>query len=102
MSKINEHVYRTGLRQRWYSSAVVAKLVLSKIPKERRGVHTLTEPLKTSPMIWRVDDMAKALTVDAKKTSKTVQAVALGIIADHYGIEVAAPQRGRPKSVESE
>lgn len=46
--------------------------------------------------------VSKALTVDAKKTAKTVQAVALGIIADHYGIEVAAPQRGRPKSVESE
>lgn len=60
MSKINEHVYRTGLRQRWYSSQTVARLVLSKVPTERRGVHTLAEPLKTSPMIWRVDDMVQA------------------------------------------
>ena len=57
MSKINEHVYRTGLRQRWYSSETVARLVLSNVPKERRGVYTLAEPLKTSPMIWRVDDI---------------------------------------------
>lgn len=46
--------------------------------------------------------VAAALAKDAKKTSKTVQAVALEIIAEHYGIEVAAPQRGRPKSVEAE
>lgn len=46
-------------------------------------------------------DVAKALAADAEKTSTTIQAVALGIIADHYGIEVAAPQRGRPKSIES-
>lgn len=40
--------------------------------------------------------VAKALAGDAKKTKTTVQAVALGIIAEHYGIEVAAPKRGRP------
>ena len=55
-TKIGEHVYANGLRQRWYSDAKVAALVLAKIPAERRGCWTQQEPLRTSPGIWRVDD----------------------------------------------
>lgn len=48
------------------------------------------------------ENVVAKLAKDAKKAKTTVQAVVLGILADHYGIEVAAPQRGRPKNVESE
>ena len=45
------------------------------------------------------ENVGRELAKDAKKTKTTAQAVVLGILADHYGIEVAAPQRGRPKGV---
>lgn len=41
------------------------------------------------------DALLKRLTKDAKKT--TLQAVILRILAEHYGIEVDAPTRGRPR-----
>jgi len=41
-----------------------------------------------------------ALARDAIEGERTIQAVALGIIAEHYGIVVADPQRGRPKNPE--
>ena len=46
--------------------------------------------------------ISNELAEHVKKTRTTRQAVLLEIIAEHYGIEAAAPQRGRPKSVESE
>ena len=58
MAMVNEHVYRNGLRQRWYSSEQVARLVLSRISREKRGAWTMDKPLQTSPGIWRVDDKA--------------------------------------------
>ena len=45
------------------------------------------------------ENVGKELANDAKKAKTTVQAVVLGILAAHYGIEVAAPRRGKPKSV---
>lgn len=48
------------------------------------------------------ENVGAKLAKDAKKSKTTAQAVVLGILADHYGIEVAAPRRGKPKSVESE
>lgn len=45
-------------------------------------------------------EVVAALARDAIEGERTVQAVALEIIAGHYGIEVATPQRGRPKKVE--
>lgn len=48
------------------------------------------------------ENVGTTLAKDAKKSETTVQAVVLGILADHYGIEVAAPRRGKPKSVETE
>lgn len=45
-------------------------------------------------------DVVAALARDAIKGERTIQAVAMEIIAKHYGIEVATPQRGRPKKVE--
>lgn len=48
------------------------------------------------------ENVGTKLTKDAKKAKTTVQAVVLGILADHYGIEVAAPRRGKPKSAEAE
>jgi len=42
-------------------------------------------------------DVVVALASDAKNGNVTIQAVILSIIAEHYGIEVAAPRRGRPK-----
>ena len=43
-------------------------------------------------------EVGAKLAKDVKKLKTTTQAVILSIIAEHYGIEVAAPQRGRPKS----
>ena len=48
------------------------------------------------------ENVGARLAKDAKKAKTTTQAVVLGILASHYGIEVAAPRRGKPKSVESE
>lgn len=48
------------------------------------------------------ENVGDKLAKDAKKAKTTAQAVVLGILAEHYGIEVAAPRRGKPKSVESE
>lgn len=45
-------------------------------------------------------DVVAALARDAIHGERTIQAVALEIIAEHYGIEVAAPQRGRPSKVQ--
>lgn len=44
------------------------------------------------------ESVGAKLAKDAKKAKTTVQAVVLGILADHYRIEVAAPRRGKPKS----
>lgn len=46
--------------------------------------------------------VAKALAAEAKKTKRTIQAVVLEIVGEHYGVDVIAPRRGRPKSVETE
>lgn len=48
------------------------------------------------------ENVGAKLDKDAKKARTTAQAVVLGILAEHYGIKVAAPRRGKPKSVESE
>lgn len=48
------------------------------------------------------ENVGAKLAKDAKKSKTTVQAVVLDILAGHYGIEVAAPRRGKPKSVETE
>ena len=45
------------------------------------------------------ENVGAKLAKDAKKSKTTAQAVVLGILADYYGIKVAAPQRGRPKGV---
>ncbi len=47
------------------------------------------------------ENVGAKLAKDAKKTKTTAQAVVLGILARHYGIEVVAPRRGKPKSVEA-
>lgn len=46
------------------------------------------------------ENVGAKLAKDAEKSKTTVQAVVLGILAKHYGIEVAAPRRGKPKSVD--
>lgn len=48
------------------------------------------------------ENVGKELAKDAKKSKTTAQTVVLAILASHYGIEVAAPRRGKPKSVEAE
>ncbi len=48
------------------------------------------------------ENVGAKLARDAKKAKSTAQAVVLGILAEHYGIEVVAPRRGKPKSIESE
>ena len=45
------------------------------------------------------ENVGAKLAKDAKKAKTTTQAVVLGILADHYGIEVAAPRRGQPKKL---
>jgi len=42
-------------------------------------------------------DVVVKLACDAIDAGVTIQAVILAILAEHYGIEVAAPRRGRPK-----
>lgn len=46
------------------------------------------------------ENVGVKLAKDAKKAKTTQQAVVLGILADHYGIEVAAPRRGKPRTNE--
>ncbi|GDY10813.1 hypothetical protein LBMAG52_43010 [Planctomycetia bacterium] len=48
------------------------------------------------------ENVGAKLAKDAKKSKTTAQAVVLGILADHYGIEVTVPRRGKPKGVESD
>jgi len=48
------------------------------------------------------ENVGAKLAKDAKKSKTTAQAVVLGILAEHYGIEVTAPRRGKPKIAESE
>lgn len=43
------------------------------------------------------DALQKPLAKDAKRQKKTEQAVILAILADHYGVEIEAPARGRPR-----
>ena len=47
-------------------------------------------------------ELGKLLARDAKKERSSEQTIVLAALASHYGIEVAAPRRGKPKSVESE
>lgn len=46
------------------------------------------------------EEIFAKLMRDAKKKKLTIQAVIWGIVGEHYGVEVATPQRGRPKSAE--
>lgn len=57
---INEHVYRDGRRSRWYRDLTAAKEVLDGTERPMRGNFTLLETLRTSPGIWRVDDLTKS------------------------------------------
>lgn len=69
--------------------------------KKTKGVgHKPAQAGNPALFLRLPENVGAALAKDAKKTSATIQAVALGIIAEHYGIEVAAPQRGRPKSAD--
>ncbi len=43
------------------------------------------------------DELGPRLIKAAIKQGATVQAVILGIVALHFGVEVAPPQRGQPK-----
>lgn len=68
--------------------------------KKTKGVGHKPVPVGNPQVNIRFPEaVVKALARDAIKGERTIQAVALGIIAEHYGIEVAAPQRGRPKGV---
>ena len=42
------------------------------------------------------EQIGKPLIRAAKKSKRTVQAEILAILATHYGVEIDAPQRGRP------
>lgn len=46
------------------------------------------------------EEIFAKLMRDAKKKKLTIQAVIWGIVGEHYGVEVATPQRGRPKNAE--
>lgn len=71
--------------------------------KQTKGAGPKPAPAGNPALFLRLpENVGAALAKDAKKTSTTIQAVALGIITEHYGIEVAAPQRGRPKTEVSE
>ena len=77
------------------------------MPKHSRGVvgggHDLARKLGNPALLLRLpENVGAKLAKDAKKAKTTAQAVVLGILAIHYGIDVAVPQRGKPKSVESE
>ena len=55
-SLVHSYAYASGLRSRWYMDHAEAAQQLKAIPRQHRGVHTIDEPLQTSPGIWRVDD----------------------------------------------
>ena len=70
---------------------------------KRKGAGQKPAPVAKDAIFLRVPEtLGSRLAIDAEKAGKTEQAVVLGILADHYGIEVAAPRRGKPKRVESE
>ncbi len=67
--------------------------------KKKQGAERPGHP----QLLLRIPDAVGLLLLrDAVKAGETVQAVIVAIIAEHYGVEVSAPQRGRPKNVESE
>ena len=72
------------------------------MPKHSRSVvgggDDLTRKLGNPALLLRLpENVGAKLAKDAKKAKMTAQAVVLGILADYYGIKVAAPRRGRPK-----
>lgn len=44
-------------------------------------------------------ELGKLLARDAKKQRSSEQTIVLAALASHYGIDVAAPVRGKPKTV---
>lgn len=55
---IQEHTYPNGMRSRWYSLQSAAESALAQVPEGKRGIYTLSEPLRVGPFCecWRVDD----------------------------------------------
>ena len=50
-------------------------------------------------LILRIpSELGKLLASDAKKQRSSEQTIVLAVLASHYGIEVAAPVRGKPKA----
>lgn len=69
--------------------------------KKTKGAGHKPAPVGNAALLLRLPENVRAkLTKDAEKSGMTSQAVVLGILADHYGIEVAAPRRGQPKKVQ--
>ena len=58
-------------------------------------------PKGNPQLILRIPpELKKLLTRDAKKQRSSEQAIVLAALATHYGIEVAAPVRGKPRKVD--
>lgn len=66
--------------------------------KKSKGAGRKPAPAGNPQLLLRIPDvLGPRLLRDAVENEQTVQAVILGIVAEHYGVEVAAPQRGKPK-----
>lgn len=56
-------------------------------------------PKGNPQLILRIPpELGKLLARDAKKERSSEQTIVLAALANHYGIEVAAPVRGKPKA----
>jgi hypothetical protein len=67
------------------------------VKNKKRGARHKPAPGNPQVNIRFPAEVVAALSRDAIKGGRTIQAVALEIISEHYGIEVVAPRRGRPK-----
>ena len=56
-------------------------------------------PKGNPQLILRIPpELGKLLARDAKKSKSSEQTIVLAALANHYGIDVAAPVRGKPKT----
>lgn len=62
-----------------------------------RKKKTADKPGNPQLLLRIPDELGPRLLRDAVESEQTVQAVILGIVAKHYRVAVAPPQRGQPK-----
>ena len=68
----------------------------------KRKKRTADKPGNPQLLLRIPDELGPRLLRDAVENDQTVQAVILGILAKHYRVLVAPPQRGQPKKIVEE